>query len=201
MKMQPPTPPVPKKRGVIILLNGVSSAGKTSLSRKIQELAAEPVFHLSIDVFEYMVSKKHLEADFWLHLNQAASAMHHTIALFSDMGLNVVVDTVLIDIPEAANWLHECVATFDGYPTLFVGVHCTPDELDRREKARTDRKPGQARWQLDKVHRHGLYDVEVDTHRLSLEESAKKVFAALKKLNPGHMAMDTLRKRFKAEPK
>lgn len=35
------------KKGKIILLNGVSSAGKTSLAKKLQEVLDEPYFHLA----------------------------------------------------------------------------------------------------------------------------------------------------------
>ena len=39
------------KKGKIIFLNGVTSAGKTSIAEEIQELANEVYYHVSNDTF------------------------------------------------------------------------------------------------------------------------------------------------------
>lgn len=48
---------------------------------------------------------------------------------------------------------------------FLVGVHCDPDELDRRERCRGDRRPGEGRAHVEEnqIHRLGSYDFEVDT--------------------------------------
>ncbi|MBS4175078.1 AAA family ATPase [Bacillus sp. FJAT-49736] len=163
------------KKGNIIFLNGTSSAGKTSLTRKLQETFAEPYFHISIDTYEGMVPEKHLDSDFWKYLGQSASAMHHSIKLFSDLGLNVIVDTVILDIPEEKEWLPECVSLLHEYPVVFVGVHCPIHELERREKERGDRDIGQAKWQLERIHGHKIYDIEINTFESSIEDCAFQI--------------------------
>jgi chloramphenicol 3-O-phosphotransferase len=45
-------------KGKIIVLNGVSSAGKSSLARKLQEIMPEPWFHLSLDTFDSMIHSR-----------------------------------------------------------------------------------------------------------------------------------------------
>jgi len=35
--------------------------------------------------------------------------------------------------------------------------------LERRERVRWDRDIGQAKWQYERIHGHGLYDIEVST--------------------------------------
>ncbi|TCP59363.1 adenylylsulfate kinase/chloramphenicol 3-O phosphotransferase [Tumebacillus sp. BK434] len=187
------------KKGKVIFLNGTSSSGKTSLTKKIQELSAEPYFHLSLDVYENMGPERHLERDYWGILNMAASAMHHSIATFSDRGLNVVVDTVLLEIPQEATWLPECAEVLHDYPVLFVGVHCPLPELERRELERGDREIGQAKWQWDKVHTHGLYDLEINTHETPSDACAAQIFAALEGLEPGQGAFAELHRRFTKE--
>ena len=47
--------------------------------------------------------------------------------------------------------------------TLLVGVRCDLDELERRETARGDRRPGNARTQHQELYKEKQYDVEVDT--------------------------------------
>lgn len=65
------------------------------------------------------------------------------------------------------------------YPVLFVGVHCCIDELERREKVRGDRNIGQARRQLEYVHKGEIYDIELNTDIDSIEEISNKVIEAL----------------------
>lgn len=120
------------KPGQIIVLNGVSSSGKTSLAKKIQGINETAYFHLSLDGFESMAPQEQLMKDFWNLLGQAASAMHHSAATFSDLGLNVIVDTLILNLPEEATWLPECARLFSTRASLFVGVHCPLEELNSR---------------------------------------------------------------------
>ncbi|MDY6895676.1 MAG: chloramphenicol phosphotransferase, partial [Thermotogota bacterium] len=47
------------------------------------------------------------------------------------------------------------------------------------EKDRGDRSIGLARYQFDRVHRHGLYDLELDTSVMSAAECVAEIQAAL----------------------
>jgi len=101
--------------------------------------------------------------------------MHHTIKLFSDMGLNVIIDHVL----EKQEWLDECAEILHENPVLFVHVTCPLVELQRREKERGDRRIGQAESQLPRLSPQDTYDISVDTHNNSKEECADKIIEAL----------------------
>lgn len=63
----------------------------------------------------------------------------------------------------------------DGYEVVFVAVRCSPRELARRERARGDREPGRAAAQQDRVHAHGIYDLECDTTATSPVECALRI--------------------------
>jgi chloramphenicol 3-O phosphotransferase len=165
-------------KGLIIFLNGTSSSGKTSLARLLQAKLACPAYHLSQDMFSQMASKTHRAADFWVVTNTTISAMHHTIALFSDLGLDVIVDHILLDTHDQI-WLRDCVRLLHAYPVLFVRVECPLEELERREQQRSDRRLGQARAQIDKIHGHGVYDLTVDTYTQTLETCADQIVDAL----------------------
>ena len=166
-------------KGTIIFLNGTSSSGKTTLTRALQATLARPFYHLAHDLFSHLVSPTHRQADYWALLNQSMSAMHHTIALFSDLGLDVIVDHCLLDMPQEQTWLPECVHLLHTYPVLFVRVKCSLAELERREHARGDRQPGQARAQINQIHGHQVYDLTVDTEQSTPEECAARICAAL----------------------
>jgi chloramphenicol 3-O phosphotransferase len=126
-----------------------------------------------------MASKSHRSVDFWKVTNTSISAMHHTIALFSNLGLDVIVDHVILDIPQEQTWLRECVQLLHLHPVLFVRVNCPVEELVRRERQRANRNIGQAQSQIDCIHGHEVYDLTVDTYLQTKEECAEMIISAL----------------------
>ena len=50
-------------KGKVIVLNGVSSSGKTTLAKAMQEAFDEPYIRLSIDDFINMMPEKLIKAD------------------------------------------------------------------------------------------------------------------------------------------
>lgn len=168
--------------GKIILINGASSSGKTSIVRALQEVMVEPYLDAGIDKFIWMLPKRYLDRPLWddvLGLATRAgqvghrlfSGMHHSIAALSEMGNNVVADHVLVE----RQWLVECACLFGELPAYFVGVYCPLDVLEQREATRKDRTLGQAKAQAPLVHSHGIYDLKVDSSRMSVQECAHLV--------------------------
>lgn len=168
--------------GTILLLNGASSYGKTSLLRALQALLAEPFLDAGIDKFIWMLPKRYLDRPLWdevLGLNVRAgplghrlfSGMHHAIAALSRAGNPVLADHVLVE----PRWVAECAALFSGLPAYLVGLRCPLEVLEERERQRRDRTWGQAREQFEVVHAHVVYDLEVDTSLHSPEECALQV--------------------------
>ena len=159
-------------KGKIIWLNGVSSSGKTTLAKALQEELTEPYCYLSLDNFLSTIHEKFRSSEYRTSLRQTLRAMHYTIKLFSDMGLNVIVDHVL----EKQEWLDECVEILYENPVLFIHVTCPLAELQRREKERGDRRIGQAENQISLLKPKDTYDITVDT---SKEDCADKIIEAL----------------------
>src|SRR5690606_4329425 len=93
----------------------------------------------------------------------AVSGFHRAVAALAEAGNRVIVDHVL----QEEGWLEECVERWAGLDVLFVGVRCPVEVAERREAERGDREAGTARYQHDRVHAHGVYDVEVDTSALT----------------------------------
>jgi len=188
--------------GKIILLNGTSSSGKTSIVKALQETLGEPFLDAGLDRFLYMLPKRYLNRPLWddvLGLATKAgrvghllvSGMHHSIAALARSGNNVVADHVLVE----PSWLEECVEIFREFPVLFVGVQCPLDVLEERESQRKDRTLGQAKAQFDLVHAHGIYDLEVNTALLSPEECALQITNYLNS-QKSFSAFERLRKKF-----
>ena len=81
----------------------------------------------------------------------------------------------LQNVLQEPSWVAPCVRSMDGLEVTFVAVRCSLDVLESREKARGDLHVGMARYQYDRVHSHGTYDVEVDTSTMSLEQCVRKI--------------------------
>ena len=170
------------KPGKIILLNGASSAGKTCLLRALQDALPEPYLEAGLDKFIWMLPRRYLDRPLWDEVmgrvvtpgpvgHHLVATMHQTIALLADTGWNVLADHVLVE----PAWLDDCVERFALRDALLVGVRCPLAVLEERERARKDRTLGQARLYHERVHAHGVYDLEVDTSLHSPQECARQV--------------------------
>lgn len=167
----------------IIFLNGVTSSGKSTLAKALQEKLTEPYFLFNMDAFVYdflptMLHEKFMVPDS-LDTNtmilQAFSAFHRTSRALSDAGFNLIVDHVF----ERQEWLDECVELLHDQLVLFVHVTCPIEELRRRERERGDREIGRAENQLLLLCPRDTYDITVDTYNSSIEECVKSIIELL----------------------
>ncbi|SDK97661.1 chloramphenicol 3-O phosphotransferase [Lentzea albidocapillata subsp. violacea] len=179
---------------MIIFLNGTSSSGKSSIAEQLLQVLDTPYFHLAVDAFGAMRAvERTLELDgpeLAEVLRRTRAGFHRAVAGMAQAGNDLVVDHVLSE-----PWrLQDCLEVLDGLDVVLVGVHCPPDELERRERARGDRMPGHAAAQLQSVHQHGLYDFEVDTSVNSPRECALAIKEFVSR-EPTTRAFDELRGR------
>jgi chloramphenicol 3-O phosphotransferase len=103
------------------------------------------------------------------------TGMYRAAAAYAAAGNHAVVDDVIYD-PRV---LEAAVEALGYTSVLFVGIRCPPEVAEERERDRGDRALGGARVFADAVHRHGVYDLEVDSSILSPAESAAAIEAAL----------------------
>jgi chloramphenicol 3-O phosphotransferase len=190
--------------GRIILINGTSSSGKTTLVKALQSTLPELWLEMGIDRFAYALPSRVLGRPTWPQLfryvrpagrsdglftiettplgQRFISGMHATAAALADAGLNVIVDHVLLE----QAWLDECARLWAGFAVLFVGVRCPLEVVLERELERKDRTLGQAEAQFAVVHRWGNYDVEVDTSVLAPEDAVAQIESALEAPRAAH---------------
>ncbi len=161
-----------ERRPWIILLSGTTCSGKTTLSRALQRrlsLPARLFLHIEADRFV-----PHLPEDVGHGQPSPMSrALHRAIVAFAEQGFDLIVDGILPygrpdDIADA-------LSVFQRYRLCRVGVHCSLDVLEQRERGRPQREPGWARQQFQDLHAGATYDIEVDTTAASPEDNAERV--------------------------
>lgn len=161
--------------GKIIILNGPSSAGKTTLALALQKQFDVPFIRFSFDLFlENRVLPMHQISNgtfVWGDLRPAVfNGLHQCLPALASAGNNVIFDHII----EQKAWLAQLVQLLAEFDVYFVGLHCALAELERREQQRGNRRTGDARADLEIVHRFGTYDLELNS-----EQSAEKNAATL----------------------
>lgn len=164
--------------GRIIVLNGVSSSGKSTVASELLAILPTPFFHMAVDAFGAMRSELRTAAlappEIDTVLRNTRAGFHRAVAGMAAAGNDVVMDHVFSE-----PWrLRDCLSLFEPYFVFFVGVQCSVDALVRREQARGDRVPGHALSQLAVVHSHGVYDLECWTDHSSPRECAEQIARA-----------------------
>ena len=204
--------------GKVILLNGSSSAGKTTLAQMLQQLLPEPYQLISLDQF-----RDGLPARF-RGLNSPAGTsgarglnvtpveaggrrvtairfgdvgermlrgMRRAVAAFAREGGNVIVDDLLLD----RAYVLDYVESLRGLSVTLVGVRCPLEVVNAREAARPGRFPGTAESHFHTVHAHCIYDVEVDTGSTPPRACAERVVRAM---DAGGGALERLAAEFRS---
>jgi chloramphenicol 3-O phosphotransferase len=180
-------------RPTVVLLNGVGSAGKSTIARAFQKIACEPFLHVEMDAFLAMLPETCLDDPDGLSFEKliedgrpavavttgavaerALRGLRHAVAAMASQGNNLIVDEVIFGNEATAhgNPLTEYRALLAPYRLCVVGVFAPLDVLEAREAQRGDRHVGLARWQFERVHRGMAYDLEIDTGRASPEDCA-----------------------------
>ena len=175
----------------IVLLNGIGSAGKSSLARAILAAAKDIFLHVPMDAWLEMMPQRTLGTPEGLTFvlddagrvtglvsgpeqERALRGMRRAVAAMAAEGCNMVVDDVIFD-PAVVDDYRALLAAYDFH---VVGVHAPLEVLEAREVARGDRALGLARSQFGVVHQGVTYDLEIDTAQASPDECARVVVAA-----------------------
>lgn len=187
--------------GVVVVLNGTSSSGKTSVAKAFQELqsAAKACWVITgIDDFMPKLPGPWVDVPGWpgpladdgvrlvvdgdrarFQLGWMGQALlrayRRSVRELAHAGVAVIVDEVLLDELAWTDWCE----VLDGLDVTWVAVRCDVDVAIARERARGDRPVGLARDQAATVHTFAAYDLEVDTSHTTAEEAARHLLDLL----------------------
>lgn len=156
----------------IVVLNGASSSGKSSIARCLQAVLPDPWLAVGVDTLIRAMpvaltrSKAGIEVtpDGVVLVGEQYLALEDAwisgIAAMARSGARIIVDEVFL---AGAKSQRRWQQALDGLTVLWVGIRCDVEVAAGREVARGNRVSGQARSQAAIVHQGVRYDLEVDT--------------------------------------
>lgn len=166
--------------GKIIMLNGASSSGKSTLARALQAALDEPFWHISIDhlIVANILPKSRIDSgEFaWREMRPAFfDGFHRCLPALAEAGNNLIVEHIV----ETSEWMDRLLELLEPFDVFFVGLHCPLPELERRERKRGDRRIGEAKFDFETTHEFCIYDLEI-VSSLPVDVNVDSVLAAWK---------------------
>lgn len=172
----------------VIVLNGGSSSGKSSIAACLQGQLDGTWLTLGVDDLIRALSHGPLDttAGGTLELKpdgsvivsdafrEAEEAWCEGLAAMARAGGRLIVDDVFLGGGKSQDRLR---GAFDGLSVLWVGVHCDAAVAEAREAQRGDRNIGMARDQAERVHRGVHYDMVVESDDMAPSDCARNIGA------------------------
>jgi chloramphenicol 3-O phosphotransferase len=164
--------------GKIIIINGPSSTGKTTLAFALQKQIELPFIRFSFDLFldhnSFPLEQIRNGTFSWDQMRPSVfRGIHQCLPALATAGNNVIFDHII----ETKESLHELISLISELDVFFVGLHCSLPELERREMQRGDRRKGEAHQDFQTVHSITSYDLELDSEN-ALEENVALLIQA-----------------------
>lgn len=189
------------QHGTVIIINGPSSVGKTSIIKAFQAKQSVPWLSIGIDNFfvglihpkfylddkpehrlvMHGVSSEDKKGKLFVlnvgHLGQKIiNGMHLAIADYARAGNNVIVDYIKYEDA----WLARLQAALRGIKVVWIGVNASLELIQQREKKRGTSPEGHARSIYYTVHNGMTYDLMLDNSHLTPEQAADYIIKFMK---------------------
>ena len=154
--------------GQLIILNGTSSAGKSSIAKALQEKLSEVFLHVQMDTFWDMLPPS--KNPHMLNIKaEMRYALPDVVGVFVNRGKNVILDIVCGQ---------KTVELYQKYHPYLVAIKPELEVVKVREIGRGDREIGLAESQRSLVSEGILYDLEIDNSSLTVAQTADKIIEA-----------------------
>jgi chloramphenicol 3-O phosphotransferase len=172
----------------VIVLNGGSSSGKTSIARCLRAILPQRWIAVGIDDLVDALPWWLQDAGAGIAFGQQGEvtpgerfreledAWMTGLAAMAHAGARIIVDDVFLGGAASQERTRTHLA---GLEVLWVGVRCDPEIAEARELARGDRVLGMAAAQAESVHDGVVYDLEVDTGAAEPLQCARAIAASV----------------------
>lgn len=159
--------------GNVIVLNGTSSSGKTTLARTLQSISSNVYLLCSLDAFWDMTPYKIPASS--KNFPNMKLALSKSVRALVETGHNVIVDIIFC----GQKTYQEITKELEGINLTIVKVNCSLEELAKRELKRGDRCVGLAESQYFTVHDGVKYDLTVNTLNTTPEQCAQEILDSI----------------------
>ncbi|MEY2474216.1 MAG: chloramphenicol phosphotransferase [Actinomycetota bacterium] len=179
----------------VVILNGTSSAGKSSIAQWLPMTLDRPMVCSGLDVVLMSMPIKlhgHRDGPYFESIAdgtvirlgptaiEIARAWHQAQATLVRQGFSLVLDEAIV----CEQLLESLIDAFKGMRVWLVGVVCDEAVAVAREEARGDRQPGLARGLAELVHRDVEYDLVLDTTAISVQAASECVARLINSADP-----------------
>jgi chloramphenicol 3-O phosphotransferase len=197
-----------KSYGTVIILNGPSASGKSSIQKAFQPMMMPDLWikhgidslfdgslpDITLDNLAYWQSKNSIR---WVETtkdkdqnnvitlfvgeqgDKVAYGMNSAIAAYAQNGNNIIVDYIAYK----KEWIDDLRQKLKDIKTYFVKVNIPLEILEQREKIRDTSPSGHARSHYDIVHCDIKYDLDVESSKQKPEEIAQQIKEFITKKN------------------
>ena len=191
--------------GIVIILNGPSASGKSSVQNEFQSLMMpnlwvkhgidslfdQPLPDITPENLALWQTKnpirwikitKHEDQNNIMTLfvgdqgDKVAYGMNGAIAAYAQNGNNVIMDYIAYK----KQWMHDLQKKLKKSKTYFIKINAPLDVLEQREQSRGTSPIGHARSHYDTVHWDIVYDLEIDSSKQNPHEIAQRIKEFLK---------------------
>jgi chloramphenicol 3-O phosphotransferase len=174
----------------VIVLNGGSSSGKSSIARCLQGVLPQPWLTIGTDDFVDALPPAMQDSGDGIEVTPDGGVLVGQefrdlelawiagVVAMVNAGARAIVDEVFLGGATSQGRWRDALGDID---TLWVGVRCDPATATEREAARGDRVRGMAARQAELVHRGVSYDLEVDTTHTDALTCAYAIAAAIER--------------------
>ena len=171
-------------RNAVIVLNGASSSGKSSIALELQGLLPRPYLAFGVDTLVSSLPPASPTRESAIvfgydgvvavgdHFRQLQHAWYQGLAAIARDDVGVIIDEVLLGGRESQDRLRSALG---GLRVVWVGVRCDLEVAVAREVARPERTQGMASSQAMIVHEGVRYDLQVDTTATTALECATTI--------------------------
>ncbi len=193
-------------KSTIIVLNGPSASGKSSIQEAFIRKSESPWIKIGIDNFfigvlsnyyifgeykpqnpnykimEGITSEDELKRPiFTLKVGPAGDkiidGMNRSIKAYADAGNDIIVDYIAYN----PVWLENLVKLLKNHKVIMVSVNLPLEILEQREVSRATSPRGHARSHYETVHKHNVpYNLNIDTSKATPQEIAESIFKFVK---------------------
>ena len=160
----------------IILLNGPSSSGKSTLAKALRKLIEEKRNQqyaiVSIDDFLKMTTEETIYED---DVFEISCVLCEKVQQLLETAPGVIIDHVITS-RRIFEQLKQMLGT---YALHLIQVTCPLEVLREREKARKNRCLGSADASYEYLFPKDGYELTVDTHRMSTAQCALEIYTSV----------------------